>query len=155
MKPIIQTLSYENRQLKLRIQKKLNLNQVETENTFQDLLRWLWLCGTHRNEIEINNTFKQQMPDLRMLDHFEPIDIAWHEFILMTKDYEQFCHKYLGRFIHHTPSRLNPHTLDRKNKGRIAGKRYLKHYLEFIYVELGEECFERWIYKLPKTRGIK
>ena len=32
------------------------------------------------------------------------IDVAWHEFILFTKDYANFCKKALGRFIHHTPA---------------------------------------------------
>ncbi|UTW59579.1 hypothetical protein KFE96_04530 [Kordiimonas sp. SCSIO 12603] len=32
------------------------------------------------------------------------VDDAWHEFILSTREYESFCKKGLGRFIHHIPS---------------------------------------------------
>lgn len=32
------------------------------------------------------------------------VDVAWHEFILFTKQYEHFCSKALGRFLHHTPA---------------------------------------------------
>lgn len=32
------------------------------------------------------------------------VDIAWHEFILMTRAYEQFCRSAMGRFLHHTPA---------------------------------------------------
>lgn len=32
------------------------------------------------------------------------VDVAWHEFILFTRAYEQFCQQALGRFLHHTPS---------------------------------------------------
>jgi hypothetical protein len=32
------------------------------------------------------------------------VDDAWHEFILFTRSYKQFCHKALGRFLHHTPT---------------------------------------------------
>lgn len=32
------------------------------------------------------------------------VDVAWHEFILFTRDYQYFCHKGLGRFLHHTPA---------------------------------------------------
>lgn len=32
------------------------------------------------------------------------IDVAWHEFILFTKEYAYFCKQALGRFIHHTPA---------------------------------------------------
>lgn len=33
------------------------------------------------------------------------VDLAWHEFILFTRYYEQFCNKHYGRFIHHTPGK--------------------------------------------------
>ncbi|KPH94516.1 hypothetical protein AMS58_10935 [Pseudoalteromonas porphyrae] len=32
------------------------------------------------------------------------VDVAWHQFILFTKNYETFCKKGLGRFLHHTPT---------------------------------------------------
>lgn len=32
------------------------------------------------------------------------VDVAWHEFILFTKNYEIFCKKGIGRFLHHTPT---------------------------------------------------
>ncbi|MGH8049502.1 MAG: glycine-rich domain-containing protein [Arenimonas sp.] len=31
-------------------------------------------------------------------------DDLWHEFILYTRSYEQFCGKAFGRFMHHTPA---------------------------------------------------
>lgn len=31
-------------------------------------------------------------------------DDLWHEFILYTRHYEQFCRKAFGRFLHHTPA---------------------------------------------------
>lgn len=32
------------------------------------------------------------------------VDVAWHEFILFTKQYENFCKKSLGKFLHHAPA---------------------------------------------------
>lgn len=32
------------------------------------------------------------------------VDLAWHEFILMTQSYAQFCDNGLGRFLHHAPA---------------------------------------------------
>jgi hypothetical protein len=32
------------------------------------------------------------------------VDDAWHEFILFTKDYDDFCSNAFGRFLHHTPA---------------------------------------------------
>ena len=34
----------------------------------------------------------------------QAVDVAWHEFILFTRDYKKFCDKALGRFLHHTPA---------------------------------------------------
>jgi hypothetical protein len=32
------------------------------------------------------------------------VDDAWHEFILFTREYDNFCRNGLGRFLHHTPA---------------------------------------------------
>lgn len=34
------------------------------------------------------------------------VDVAWHEFILYTRNYQYFCKKALGRFLHHTPAEV-------------------------------------------------
>mgnify|MGYP001407132647 CR=1 FL=1 len=34
----------------------------------------------------------------------QAVDDAWHEFILFTRQYQQFCDRGLGRFLHHTPA---------------------------------------------------
>lgn len=31
------------------------------------------------------------------------VDDLWHEFILFTRNYENFCQKAFGRYLHHTP----------------------------------------------------
>ena len=32
------------------------------------------------------------------------VDDLWHEFILYTRHYDQFCQQAFGRFLHHTPA---------------------------------------------------
>lgn len=32
------------------------------------------------------------------------VDIAWHEFLLFTQEYNKFCQKAFGRFLHHIPA---------------------------------------------------
>ena len=34
----------------------------------------------------------------------EIVDVLWHEFILFTREYQLFCQKGIGRFLHHTPT---------------------------------------------------
>ena len=36
------------------------------------------------------------------------VDVAWHEFILFTRNYQEFCRSALGRFLHHTPTEAMP-----------------------------------------------
>lgn len=42
-------------------------------------------------------------------------DTLWHEFILMTKDYHNFCKNAFGQYLHHTPSEKEV-TLDLRDK---------------------------------------
>lgn len=34
----------------------------------------------------------------------QAVDDAWHEFILFTRNYDTFCQRALGRFLHHVPA---------------------------------------------------
>ena len=34
----------------------------------------------------------------------EIVDVLWHEFLLFTREYQDFCQKGIGRFLHHTPT---------------------------------------------------
>lgn len=31
------------------------------------------------------------------------IDETWHKFVLFTRQYADFCHRYFGRYLHHNP----------------------------------------------------
>jgi len=33
----------------------------------------------------------------------QAVDIAWHEFILMTREYQSFCDEAFGYYLHHSP----------------------------------------------------
>jgi len=45
-------------------------------------------------------------------------DELWHEFILYTKNYQAFCNRAFGRFLHHTPALAL-----RRNQGGNVGLR--------------------------------
>ncbi|MGM7636826.1 hypothetical protein [Bacillus sp. Hm123] len=34
----------------------------------------------------------------------EEVDEIWHEMLMFTQDYDTFCHKFYGEFLHHTPN---------------------------------------------------
>lgn len=43
--------------------------------------------------------------DTGILTPSRPVDLAWHELILFTRVYMNFCDEFFGRYIHHTPAR--------------------------------------------------
>nr|WP_175368848.1 hypothetical protein [Tardiphaga robiniae] len=47
-------------------------------------------------------------------------DDLWHEFILYTRDYDRFCRRAFGRFLHHTPAvMLTAHRKDNEGLRRV------------------------------------
>lgn len=40
------------------------------------------------------------------------VDDAWHEFIVMTRDYAAFCTGAFGRYLHHTPKQQMQEPID-------------------------------------------
>lgn len=39
--------------------------------------------------------------------HSEKVDALWHQFILFTREYHDFCIEHLGSFLHHEPALNN------------------------------------------------
>lgn len=61
-----------------------------------------------------------------------PIDKLWHAFIIHTREYQDFCNKAAGRFIHHAPDRSD-------GDGRIlSASRYMR-FLEDYKAVFNEE----------------
>ncbi|MBX9618848.1 MAG: hypothetical protein K2X10_06845 [Hyphomicrobiales bacterium] len=47
----------------------------------------------------------------------QAVDELWHEFILFTRDYEDFCKNAFGSFLHHTPAVVLDGGENRDNAG--------------------------------------
>lgn len=62
----------------------------EAECLFDEVKKWLLL-------IHIDKTREWQMYSLR-------IDEVWHQFILYTNEYFNFCEKFFGKYVAHNPS---------------------------------------------------
>jgi hypothetical protein len=62
----------------------------EAEALFMEAKKYLVLAQSDHTKI-------WQMHSLR-------VDEAWHQFILFTAQYADFCQRFFGRYIHHSPS---------------------------------------------------
>ena len=70
-----------------RLQRTTSLSQSQAEELFEDTKQFLYLCARHPNVT---------IPT-------KALDEGWHNFILFTEDYANFCEKLLGKFVHHRP----------------------------------------------------
>ena len=72
-----------------RFQSKLGLKATDAQQLLLDTTRFLFICAS--------------FPDKGPFSPTPAIDSAWHEFLMFTDEYQRFCQKYLGRFVHHRP----------------------------------------------------
>jgi len=74
-----------------KVQKRYpHLNDEQVALVFTALRDYFQLCNQAGNKMV-------SMPS-------QVVDVAWHEFILFTRSYKEFCTRALGRFMHHTPT---------------------------------------------------
>lgn len=135
-------LSYENSEVVRRFAEDFGFSQADAEAIFIETKRWLWLCA-------LNEQIHRGRQPLTMFEESQVIDWMWHTFILFTKDYADFCHKYFGRFLHHVPMTVNAKATKTKEE-RLAEVRF--NY-EFIYDHLGPEVLKRWCEELPRPKN--
>ena len=69
----------------------------DVPNALREVLRFMFLVAHH---------------DAGQLTPSHQVDLAWHEFILCTKAYQDFCNTQFGRMIHHFPG--GPHEVHRR-----------------------------------------
>lgn len=64
-----------------------NVDDKSAKSYLIECLKFLHLIGVKKQKLT---------PSLK-------VDLAWHEFILFTRTYHQFCSTEFGRYIHHQP----------------------------------------------------
>ncbi len=72
-----------------RLQEKENMTGEFATRVMNETLTFLKACGEN--------------PGI-MLSPSEAVDKGWHNFLMYTQDYAEFCEREAGRFIHHQPA---------------------------------------------------
>lgn len=75
------------------------LSAGDIAQSLEQLKEYFHLCRMEMAEGSANN--KRSMVAMPS----KIVDEAWHEFILFTKEYENFCKKVFGEFLHHSPAK--------------------------------------------------
>ena len=105
-----EVMDYENPDIVARMKKELGLIEEEANLLFDDTKRFLYLTAMYPG------TWSPP----------KKVDKGWHEFLMFTKDYTEFCQRFFGRFIHHEPKRLNdPSTGGSQTRNAILAAREL------------------------------
>lgn len=82
-----------------RVERKLkeryaHLDERDMSDVFRELKEYFHIIRESRDN---GNEAFLSMPS-------QIVDEAWHEFILCTRGYAEFCQRAFGRFLHHTPA---------------------------------------------------
>ena len=80
-------MAYQFDPLIHRMVDKHGWSEDVTRACWEDLKRFLYLCAITPEPVAPT----------------EQIDDLWHNYILFTMDYAEFCETVLGKFIHHRP----------------------------------------------------
>lgn len=80
-------MNYDHPALKERMVVKVGWTPEFTDELFGEMKKFLYLCAT--------NDGSMAPP--------EDIDEIWHNFILFTGDYADYCKSKVGFFLHHQP----------------------------------------------------
>lgn len=110
-----QMTEYSNKLVINKLQADLSLSAANANVLFEDVKRFIALCAC---------TPKPLAPP-------RPIDRGWHQFILLTKDYAEFCENYCARYVHHQP--VDPFA---ETKDYSAGRRYTRQLAERVFGSL-------------------
>lgn len=153
MKELSQVLLYKNEEVVFRFAEDFGVSEQDSQEIFQETLKWLWLCAYQSEEAEAG---RSQFVEVPLLGEFFALDLMWHTFILFTQDYHDFCQEYFSTFIHHIPQKRSDKDLWRSKMANAAEtakeerRKLVYSAYEVIYDLLGPETLSRWAEVFPE-----
>jgi hypothetical protein len=144
--PVQEVLKYQNPRLVKYFAEEHGLSTVESKTLFNDLKKWLWLCANRDANADV-----MFFNDLRVLD------LYWHTFLSFTRDYVEFCERYLGGIVYHEPE---PHIVARKqaknpNTALAKNLKVARSSIAEVVRLLGNQQAKRWFVELPEQYGAR
>ncbi len=140
---LAETLRYTNHDVILRFQETWYLPIEEVEDLFTETIKWLWLIAANHDQ-------HKGALNLAISQSTKLIDEMWHTFILFTKDYQDFCDRYIGYYLHHRPTPRSEYDAtiaeyehDAQRVIERNRERFAKQYA-LVYDMLGEATLRKW-----------
>lgn len=139
-----EALDYYDRDIVERFLSAYDMPCEEADAIFVETKKWLWLLAVASQDRRMG----RRVPRLVIDNYLLSIDEMWHNFILFTKLYRQYCLDKFGFFIHHNPT---PQRAKQKMKidveidgifSRLLDVR--KEQYSYVYDKLGADTLELW-----------
>lgn len=139
-------INYKNQKVVHRFSIDNEISEEEAQLIFVEMLKFLFIRSVSKQAILVPSSIVSKM---------------WQAFILHTKDYENYCHYYLGQYIHHQYQ---------TEKDNIYSYEQTKNEIKNSFKELPEEIWKNnenevltsaalqkdiFYYQLPTSKIIK
>ncbi len=134
-------LQYKNENVISRFTDLFDVGEEEAEAIFTETKKFLYIS---------------RHPGVFIPDELLIVDEMWHNFILFTSTYHEFCTHYFGGFLHHLPASKAEKILHRQQLdadsavARNAFKEKLAAFISITYDQLGHETVIRWFQEYPQ-----
>ncbi|NII26454.1 hypothetical protein HB364_15295 [Pseudoflavitalea sp. X16] len=137
---LTELLQYRNEDVLSRFTDLFEVTEAEAEDIFTETKKFLFIC---------------RQPGVFIPDELLIVDEMWHNFILFTKEYQDFCAFYFGGYLHHTPSSKAAKTKHRQElaadaaAARKAFHDQLATFMSITYDQLGRDTVVKWFQQYP------
>lgn len=132
-------LEYKNPAVLKLYEQNYPNSQLTAQQALAETLKYLWLTVKHQFDIKSNPNDNCLPPRCVMLRSMQEIDNMWHEFILFTQEYTNFCLRYFGEYLHHLPN-----IFDNAPISPEETENEISLLLPYIYDTLGENTVRVW-----------
>jgi hypothetical protein len=88
---ISSALAYTNSKVVQRLQANYGYSEATANQIFFDTKQFLVMCAFENGKFTPTRS----------------IDQGFHEFLMYSRDYDEYCHNYLPKKVHHVPDELN------------------------------------------------
>lgn len=134
-------LKYRHPGVVARLRADFGYGPAESRQIFEDLLRFLWLSCEHHQLVARRSPAVRDLPVLKMADFWQPLDDAWHTFLLFTEDYLSFCERHFGAIISHIPEPRRR----RRRHPRAPSARWSDRFQAFARPRIGAPATTRFV----------
>jgi hypothetical protein len=139
---LAEVLRYRNDAIVLRFMETWDLPRAEADELFGETLKWLWLSATV--------SALPKPPALAISQSTKLLDEMWHTFVLFSREYHIFCHRFFGFYLHHTPTPQEEYERQIRSYERDPEaymeelKASFSDQYELVYDLLGAETLVKW-----------